>query len=291
MRVALTGATGFIGSHVLQVLRERGHDVTALVRDEAHVSALEAKGCIPVIVDLTDRPTVTNVLDKVDAAIHTASPGDATSAEVDAAIVDAATASYVGSPRPYVHTSGLWVYGANQAISEQSPLDPPALVAWKQPIEKRVLGNADLRGIVVVCGTVHGEGGGRTARLLLDSPRDDAGNLVMLGSGRQHWSTVHAADLADLFVRIVESESARGRYIAEDGTNPTVAELTRAAAAAAGASGAVPGSDDEARSRLGSLLADVLLLDQHVVTTRARDTFDWRPSRPSLVEEFRHGRY
>ena len=291
MRVALTGATGFIGARVLQVLRERGHDVTALVRDDAHVSELEAKGCIPVVVDLTDRPAVTNVLDKVDAAIHTASPGDATSANVDAAMVDAATASYAGSPRPYVHTSGLWVYGANQAISEQSPLDPPALVAWKQPIEERVLGNAEFRGIVVVCGTVYGEGGGRTARLLLASPRDDAGNLVMLGSGRQHWSTVHAADLADLFVRIVESESARGRYIAEDGTNPTVADLTRAAAVAAGASGAVPGSDDEARSRLGGLLADVLLLDQHVVTTRARDTFDWRPSRPSLVEEFLRGRY
>ncbi|MGN6168353.1 MAG: NAD-dependent epimerase/dehydratase family protein, partial [Solirubrobacteraceae bacterium] len=35
MRVVLTGATGFIGSHILGELLGHGHEVTALVRDEA----------------------------------------------------------------------------------------------------------------------------------------------------------------------------------------------------------------------------------------------------------------
>ena len=70
-------------------------------------------------------------------------------------------------------------------------------------------------------------------------PRDDD-NLIMLGTGQQHWSTVHVADLADFFRRVLEHDSARGYYIIGNGLNPTVAELTEAAAVAAGAPGAVP---------------------------------------------------
>ena len=92
----------------------------------------------------------------------------------------------------------------------------------------------------------------------------------MLGTGQQHWSTVHVADLADFFRRVLEDDSARGRYVIDNGLHPTVAELTEAAAAAVGAPGAVPGSDEEARARLGDYFAEVLLLDQGTDTARAR---------------------
>jgi nucleoside-diphosphate-sugar epimerase len=113
----------------------------------------------------------------------------------------------------------------------------------------------------------------------------------MLGTGEQHWSTVHVADLADAFRRILEDESARGYYVIGNGLNPTVAELTEAAAAAAGAPRAVPGSDGEARARLGDYFAEVLLLDQATAAARVRAGVGWEPSRPGLVEEFRHGSY
>ena len=113
----------------------------------------------------------------------------------------------------------------------------------------------------------------------------------MLGTGQQHWSTVHVADLADFFRRVLEDESARGRYIIGDGVNPTVAELTQAAAVAAGAPGAVPGSDDEARARLGDYFAEVLLLDQGTDAARARAELGWHPSHGSLSDEFRYGSY
>ncbi len=291
MKVALTGATGFIGSHVLMELQGHGHEVTALVRGDADAETIAAKGATPVVVDLYDGPAVVNTLSDADAAIHTASPGDETSAQLDAAVADAAIEAFDGTGKPYLHISGQWVYGDNLSIDEQSPFDSPAMVAWREPIEKRVLDASGMRGVVIVSGVAYGDGGGGIPGLLLGSPRDDDGNLIMLGSGQQHWSTVHVADLADFFRRVLEDDSARGYYVIGDGLNPTVAEITEAAAVAAGAPGAVPGSDDEARARLGDYLAEVLLLDQGADAAKAKADLDWSPSHPGLVDEFRNGSY
>jgi nucleoside-diphosphate-sugar epimerase len=291
MKVALTGATGFIGSHVLAELQKHGHEVTALVRDDKHAEIVAARGAIPAVADLYDRPAVADLLGNADGAIHTASPGDATSADLDAAVADAAIAAFGGTGKPYIPVSGLWIYGNNTAITEQSPVNAPPMVAWKPPIEARVLGAAGMRGAVIVSGTAYGDGGGGIPGLLLGSPRDGAGNLVMLGTGQQHWATVHVADLAGVFRRVLEDGSARGRYVIGNGLNSPVAELTQAAAVAAGAAGAVPGTDEEARERLGGYFAEVLLLDQGTDAARARAELGWQPSHPSLTDEFRHGSY
>ena len=291
MKVVLTGATGFVGSHVLADLYKHGHEVTALVRDDAQADTVAARGATPVVVDLYDRPAVARLLSNADGAIHTASPGDATSADLDSAVVDAVIDAFAGTGKPYLQISGLWIYGANPSITEESPVNAPALVSWKEPIERRVLGATGMRGVVIVSSVAYGDGGGGIPGLLLGSPRDDADRLIMLGTGQQHWSTVHAADLADFFRRVLEDDSARGRYVIGNGLHPTVAELTDAAAVAVGAPGAVPGSDDEARARLGDYFAEVLLLDQGTDAARARAELGWHPSHPSLIDEFRHGSY
>ena len=291
MKVALTGATGFIGSHVLTDLYKHGHEVTALVRNDDQADIVAARGATPTVVDLYDRQALVGLFRAADGAIHTASPGDASSADLDSAVVDGAIDAYAGTGKPFIEISGLWIYGANTSITEESPLQAPALVAWKEPIARRVLAVNDMRGVVIVSGVAYGDGSGGIPGVLLGSPRDNQGNLIMLGGGEQHWATVHVADLADFFRRILEDDAARGYYVIGDGLNPTVAELTEAAALAAGAPGAVPGSDEEARQRLGDYFAEVLLLDQGTIAAKARTELDWSPSHPGLIEEFRHGSY
>jgi nucleoside-diphosphate-sugar epimerase len=154
-----------------------------------------------------------------------------------------------------------------------------------------VLDATGVRGVVPVSSVAYGDGGGGLPGLLLGSPRDANGNLLMFGTGQQHWSTVHVADVADFFRRVLEDDSAGGYYVIGNGLNPTVAELTEAAAAAVGAPGAVPGSEEEARSRVGDYFAEVLLLDQATTADRARADLGWQPSHPGLVEEFRQGSY
>ncbi len=291
MNIALTGSNGFIGSHILTELLSHGHEVTAAVRDDKEAEIVAARGATPVAVDLYDRPALVKLLSDTDGAVHTASPGDATSADLDAAVVDAAIEAFGTSGKPFVQISGLWIYGDNTNITEESPLKAPALVAWKEPIHQRLLAQTGMRGIVVVSSVAYGDGGGAIPGALLGSPSDAAGNLIMVGDGQQHWSTVHVADLAAFFRRVLEDGSARGTYVIGNGLNPTVAELTQAAAVAAGAPGAAPGSEAEARSRFGDYFAEVLLLDQATRAARARAELGWEPTHAGLVEEFRTGTY
>src|ERR1700746_3420658 len=170
MKVVLTGATGFVGSHVLADLHKHGHEVTALVRDDAQADTVAARGATPAVVDLYVRPAVARLLGDADGAIHTASPGDATSADLDSAVVDAVIDAFAGTGKPYIQVSGLWVYGAHPSITAESPFDSTPLVSWKEPIERRVTSASGMRGVVIVSSVAYGDGGGAIPGLLLGSP-------------------------------------------------------------------------------------------------------------------------
>jgi uncharacterized protein YbjT (DUF2867 family) len=53
MKVALTGATGYIGSHVLAELQEHGHEVTAVVQDGAWADTVAARGAKAAVATST----------------------------------------------------------------------------------------------------------------------------------------------------------------------------------------------------------------------------------------------
>ncbi len=57
-KVLVTGASGFIGYHLVKALRAKGDDVTCLVRKTSAVAALEAAGAGLVYGDVTDRESL-----------------------------------------------------------------------------------------------------------------------------------------------------------------------------------------------------------------------------------------
>ena len=69
MKVFVTGSTGLIGSRVTELLLEAGHEVTALVRNEAKVEALRAKGVDVVLGDLRQAKLVAETAAKADATV------------------------------------------------------------------------------------------------------------------------------------------------------------------------------------------------------------------------------
>jgi nucleoside-diphosphate-sugar epimerase len=277
MSVLLTGATGHVGSAVLRSLVAHDHEVVALVRTEAKADQVRAAGASPVVGDLTDLALLERLIRASDGVIHTASPGDASSAQVDGDIVDVAIRALAGTHTPYVHTGGVWVFGSGSDIVESDPFAPPALTAWRIEVESR-LRASDVRSTIIAPSIVHGYGLG------IPTIFTGGDEVRLVGAGTQHWGTVHSDDLAELYVLALDAAAADEYYLGTSGDNPTVREI---AEAAAHGRPVVAESDDESRARLGAAFADALLLDQQASGRHARETLGWVPTRPTLPEEFR----
>ncbi|HEY4269808.1 MAG TPA: NAD-dependent epimerase/dehydratase family protein [Galbitalea sp.] len=280
MRVLLTGGTGFVGSAVLEQLISAGHTVTAAVRSETAADAVRGTGATPVVGRITDREWFAAQLRQVDAAIHTAVPGDESPAEFDDAVIDAALVAFAGTEKPFVYTTGIWIYGSGEDLTEATAVDAPAITAWREAAGAKLLGGGiDAR--VVSPGIVYGYGKG-IPNVIIGAPRTQDGALVLVGSGDQHWTTIHTDDLATLYVAVLERGSAGEVYFGVSGVSPTVWEIGEAVV---GPGGSVVGDDETAtRERLGADFADALLLSQQATGSKAR-SLGWAPTRPTLVEE------
>jgi nucleoside-diphosphate-sugar epimerase len=287
MSILLTGATGYIGSSVLRRLLDEGHAVTALVRDEAKAAQVTTAGATALIGDARDIDLVADAAEASDGVIHLASAKD-----VDHDFITGVFRGLEGSDKPFVHTGGIWTYGNNPDITEDSPVDPPELTSWRGTNEARVRNALGIRTVVIAPGIVYGYGKGVPNEIVGAPVTGSTPALHLIGDGSQHWATVHVDDLAALYVLAFEHAAAGSTIIAASGQNPTVRELGEAAAAAAGIEGGVVAeSADASRERLGAGYADALLLDQQARGRSARITLGWEPNRPSLVEEITRGSY
>lgn len=293
MSIFLTGATGYIGSAVLRQLLLQGRDVTALVRTPANARRIEELGAVAVIGDITDTHTVSALALASSGVIHTASPGDTTSREVDGAFVTAVFAGLEGSDKPYVHTGGIWSYGSSASITEHSPLNPPELTAWRSAIEERIHRAHGVKTTVIAPGVAFGHGAGIPS-MFTSGPygADSSPAVQLIGDGSQHWTTVYVDDLGELYVLAFDLADGGTTYVAASGKNPTVREIGIAAADGLGFNGAVKENTiEEAYARLGKPFADALLLDQQAIGSAARIDLGWEPNGPTLLDDLRSGSY
>jgi nucleoside-diphosphate-sugar epimerase len=301
MRIFLTGATGYIGSAVLDALLRAGHSVTALVRDPEKAERVALRGVQPVIGELAKARSYAEAAAASDVLVHTARQPAKSGVAVDRqtidTLIDAATRRIEsGAKSAIVYTSGSWVLGNTQgAANEDAPLSPTPLVAWRPEHEQLVL-DAQTRGVRVAIirpGIVYGGARGIIGDLLKDAFN---GLVRVVGDGQNHWPCVYDRDLADLYARVVASPDASGVFHANDEADERVDDIVEAIAAHAKMRPDVRHVPiREARAKMGPY-ADALALDQIVRSPRAR-ALGWAPTLHSvagnvarLLEEFRTAR-
>jgi uncharacterized protein YbjT (DUF2867 family) len=143
MRIFVTGATGFVGSAVVEELIGAGHQVLGLARNDAAADALKLIGAEAHNGDLSTPESLSAGAQKCDGVIHTAYNHDwsqvAAAAEMDRCAVETLGAALAGSDRPLVISSAIGLLSPGRPTSEADAGDPILLEQFVCHRRKRLL--------------------------------------------------------------------------------------------------------------------------------------------------------
>jgi nucleoside-diphosphate-sugar epimerase len=237
----VTGATGFVGGHVVDALLARGDRVTALVRSPARAAPLARRGVHLVTGDLHDHDALQRATEGQDVIQHVAG---AVAAFDEAAYLRAnrdgtanllRAAQATGTPRVVLMSSGA-AAGPSAPSHPRIESEPPSPVTAygrsKLAGEEVVRGSA-LPWVILRPPTVYGPGDRDNLIKIYRMVR--WGIAPVFGDGTQELSAIHVTDLADAAVRAGSADGVSGSvYFVNHPEVVTSAQLVQLIAASVG---------------------------------------------------------
>ena len=292
MKIFVTGATGFIGSAIVQDLIRAGHQLLGLARSDAGAKSLVAAGAAVYRGSLEDLESLRTGAAASDGVIHTAFIHDfanyAPAAEKDRRAIETLGAALAGSGRPFVVTSGTLL------LQRQGPLateEDAADANFPRKSEQAVLSVASQRVRVSslrLPPSVHGRGDHGFVPALINLAREK-GISAYVGDGLNRWPAVHRLDAAPLYRLALEKGSAGASYhgVADEGVP------FREIAEVIGRRLNVPvvsKSPEEAANHFG-WLAHFVGIDCPASSAQTQQQLGWAPTQPGLIADLDQTHY
>jgi nucleoside-diphosphate-sugar epimerase len=296
MRVLVTGATGFIGSAVVQELLGAGHQVVGLARSDKAAAAAAAAGAEVFRGSLQDTDGLREAAGSADGVIHTGYIHDfsptanpAAAAAVDGGAIAAFGEALAGTGKPLVVASGLPAPKPGETVTEDTTA--PENPHYPRVSERTAVALADrsIRASVVrLPPSVHGEGDYAFVPSLIAIARDK-GASAYVGDGANVWPAVHRLDAARLF-RLALEQAPAGTLLNGVGDEGVP---FREIAEVIGRHLNVPVKSitaEEAQAHFGGF---ALFAQFNVPASSARTQarFGWRPAEPGLIADLDQGHY
>jgi nucleoside-diphosphate-sugar epimerase len=294
MRVFVTGATGWVGSAVVDDLIEHGHEVLGLTRSDKGAQQLEAAGAQVHHGSLDDLNSLAQGASQADAVVHTAFNHDfskfAENCEQERRAIEAIGNALEGSKRPLIVTSGVALLTPGRVSTEDEvarahdPAFPRAPEASAIALAQRGVPTTSVR----LAPTTHGIGDHGFVPILIALAREK-GVAAYVGDGANRWPAVHRLDAARIYRLALERGVEGGPFhaIAEEGVP------FRQIAEAIGRGLNVPVkslSADEAAAHFG-WFARFAGIDCPSSSARTQRYLDWIPNQPTLLEDLARPEY
>ncbi|MEV6217102.1 SDR family oxidoreductase [Nocardia sp. NPDC051833] len=295
MHVFITGATGWIGSAVVDHLLATGHVVSGLARSETAAEVLARKGARPRRGDLDDVDGLRAAAAAADAVVHLANKHDWTDPagtnRTERAAVTAMAEALTGSDRPFVLAAALSGLTRGRPATERDPSPAVGPDSPRGGSENLLLAYAD-RGVRVISSrfapSVHGRGDtGFVASLVAAARRH--GRSAYLGDGDTAWAAVHRGDAARL-VRLA-LEAAPAGSVLHAVTEEAIS--TRAIADAIGRMLDVPVVSippEDATAHFG-FVGRFFNMNMSASSAHTRELLSWTSSGPALLADIENGAY
>jgi nucleoside-diphosphate-sugar epimerase len=296
MRVFLTGATGFIGSHIVPELINNGHQVLGLTRSDAGALSLIAAGAEAHRGTLEDFESLLSGAAQADAVIHCAYDHDFSSAasfaangEKDRRAIEALGSALAGSGRQLIVSAGLGPWAAPGHLVTED-IDPPADSPMPRVSEQAAMA---LRSQGVTVGVmrlpqVHDPAKQGLITMLVPIAREK-GVSAYVDDGLNRWPAAHVTDVARLYRLALEKHEDGAKYhaVAEEGVP------LRDIAEALGRGLGVPVASitrDEAAAHFG-FLGMFVGLDLSASSAITRQRLGWDPTGPGMIADLERMRY
>src|SRR5271165_7049245 len=285
MRVFVTGATGFVGSHVVKELIAAGHKVLGLARSEAGAQALAATGADVQRGVLEDVSSLRSGAAASDAVIHLAFIHDFSkfqeNCEIDKHAIEALGSVLAGSNRPLIATAGTaGLAGPGQVATEDNVVPPN--FPFPRVSEQTALSLKGVRASVMRLPQVHDTAKQGLITPLIQMYREK-GACAYIGDGHNRWPAAGVLDVARLYRLAIEKAEPNAKYhaVAEEGVP------MRDIAEAIGRRLKLPVKSiapEEAQAFFG-WLAMFAGHDMPASSEQTRQRLGWQPTGPGLIAD------